>query len=213
MSYAIIGSGAIGTAIARQFARSETSVLVANSRGAASVAPLVAELGANIVPAEVADAVMADMVILAVPYEAAFDVLEASDDWTGRIVVDATNALDYSDFSPLDLGGRPSIEILAEAAPGAHFVKGFNHNWARVLGREPTDHSGGSRVLFVSGNDSRSKASVIVLMTSMGFTPIDLGRTDEGGILSQFGGPLTQKSLISQSQGGASAPEMDLINP
>jgi predicted dinucleotide-binding enzyme len=213
MNYAIIGSGAIGTAIARQFARIETSVLVANSRGPETVAALAAELGSDIIPAEVADAVKADMVILAVPYEAAFDVLDAGGDWTGRIVVDATNALDYSDFSPLDLGGRPSIEILAEVAPGAHFVKGFNHNWARVLGREPTDHHGGSRVLFVSGNDSNSKAAVIALMAKMGFAPIDLGRTDGGGLLSQFGGPLTTRSLISQAQGGASAPEMDLLNP
>ena len=213
MTYAIIGSGAIGTAIARQFARIETTVLVANSRGPGSVAALAEELGSSIVPTELAEAVQADMVILAVPYEAAFDVFKAGSDWTGRIVVDATNALDYSDFSPLDLGGRPSIEILAEAAPGAHFVKGFNHNWARVLGREPSDHNGGSRVLFVSGNDSDSKAAVVALMTRMGFTPIDLGRTAEGGLLSQFGGPLTQKSLISQAQGGASAPEMDLLNP
>ncbi len=211
MTYAIIGSGAIGTAIARQFARIETPVLVANSRGLESVAELAAELGSSIVPTEVADAVKADMIILAVPYEAAFEVLKAADDWTGRIVVDATNALDYSDFSPLDLGGRPSIDILAEAAPGARFVKGFNHNWARVLGRNPTD-DGGSRVLFVSGNDGDAKAEVVALMTTMGFAPIDLGRTDEGGVLSQFGGPLTQKSLISQPQGGASAPEMDLLN-
>ena len=211
MTYAIIGSGAIGTAIARQFARIDTPVMVANSRGAESVAGLASELGSSIVPTEVAEAVKADMVILAVPYEAAFDVLKAGGDWTGRVVVDATNALDYSDFSPLDLGGRPSTELLADAAPGARFVKGFNHNWARVLGRAPSDPTAGSRVLFVSGNDDESKAAVIGLMTTMGFTPIDLGRTDEGGALSQFGGPLTQKSLLSQPQGGASAPEMDLL--
>lgn len=211
MTYAIIGSGAIGTAVARQFARIKTPVLVANSRGPESVAVLAAELGSSIVPAALADAVKADMVILAVPYEAAFDVFKGGGDWTGRIVVDATNALDYSDFSPLDLGGRPSTEILAEAAPGAHLVKGFNHNWARVLGRLPSDSTAGSRVLFVSGNDSDSKTAVIALMAKMGFTPVDLGRTDEGGLLSQFGGPLTQMSLLSQPQGGASAPEMDLL--
>ena len=33
MTYAIIGSGAIGSALARQFARSNINVLIANSRG------------------------------------------------------------------------------------------------------------------------------------------------------------------------------------
>ncbi|SFK61017.1 hypothetical protein SAMN03159338_0186 [Sphingomonas sp. NFR04] len=212
MKYAIIGSGAIGTALARQFARIATPVAITNSRGPAAVEALAAELGASILPAAIEDAVNADMVILATPYEAAFDVLKAGGDWTGRIVVDATNALNYSDFSPLDLGGRPSIELLAEAAPGAHFVKGFNHNWAKVLGRDPSDGKGGKRVLFVSGNEGASKAAVIELMTRMGFAAIDLGRTDEGGLLSQFGGPLTTYSLVSQAQGGASAPEMDLLD-
>lgn len=41
----------------------------------------------------------------------------------------------------------------------------------------------------------------------------DLGRTDEGGLLALFGGPLTTLSLVSQAQGGASPPQMDLLNP
>lgn len=212
MNYAIIGTGAIGTAIARQFARIDTPVAVANSRGPEAVQSLATELGSSIVPSDLGTAIRADMVILAVPYEAAFDVLKGSSDWSGRIVVDATNAIDYADFSPLDLGGRPSIDLLAEAAPGARFVKGFNHNWARVLGRDPRDGKGGSRVLFISGNDATAKSAVSDLMTAMGFAPIDLGHTDDGGILSQFGGPLTTRSLISQAQGGASAPEMDLLD-
>jgi 8-hydroxy-5-deazaflavin:NADPH oxidoreductase len=44
MTYAIIGSGAIGSALARQFARSNINVLIANSRGPDSLTGLVAEL-------------------------------------------------------------------------------------------------------------------------------------------------------------------------
>jgi predicted dinucleotide-binding enzyme len=50
MTYAIIGSGAIGSALARQFARSNIDVLIANSRGPDSLAGLVAELGSHVTP-------------------------------------------------------------------------------------------------------------------------------------------------------------------
>ena len=56
MTYAIIGSGAIGTALARQFARKNIPVRVANSRGPASIAPLSAELGSAIEPATLEEA-------------------------------------------------------------------------------------------------------------------------------------------------------------
>ncbi|MBB5711836.1 NADPH-dependent F420 reductase [Sphingomonas xinjiangensis] len=213
MKYAIIGSGAIGTAVARHFARADVSVAVANSRGPEAVEPLARELGSAIVPTVLAEALEAEIVILATPFEAVPSALKGVADWKGRILVDATNALDYTDFSPLDLGGRPSSEIVQEHAPGARVVKAFNHNFARVLGREASDSRGGSRVLFVSGNHSDANGEIAELIGSFGFTPIILGRLDEGGMLQQFRGPLTTRSFISQAQGGASAPEMDLLNP
>ncbi|PSJ43420.1 NADPH-dependent F420 reductase [Allosphingosinicella deserti] len=213
MKYAIIGSGAIGSAIARQFARIDTPVAVANSRGPEAVEPLAQELGAAIVPKPLADALKADIVIVATPFDAVPSALEQAGAWNGRILVDTTNALNYSDFSPLDLGGRPSTEIVEDHAPGARVVKAFNHNWARVLGREASDGRDGSRVLFVSGNHVDANAEIAELIRAFGFTPIILGRLDEGGLLQQFRGPLTTYSLVSQAQGGASAPEMDLLNP
>jgi hypothetical protein len=214
MKYAIIGSGAIGSALARQFSRKSIPVAVANARGPASLGPLVDELGSSIKPTELADALGAEMIILAVPFEAVSDLLKTGQPWNGRIIVDATNAINYADFSPADLGGRPSSDVVADAAPGARVVKGFNHIWARVLGREADDGRGrGRRVMFVSGNDLPAKAEVTELMTIMGFAVIDLGRTDEGGLLQQFGGSLTTRSLLMQEIGGASLPEMDLLNP
>jgi len=68
MTYAIIGSGAIGSAAARQFARKGINVLLANSRGLESLAGLVKELGKNIIAVPVEEALRADVVILAVPF-------------------------------------------------------------------------------------------------------------------------------------------------
>jgi predicted dinucleotide-binding enzyme len=212
MTYAIIGSGAIGAAISRHFDRQGLSVLMANASGKASIAARSQYLGPHVVAAELSEALKADVIFLAVPFEAAPAIFEGAD-LQGRIVVDATNALDWNDFTPLDLGGRPSTDVIAEVAIGARLVKAMNHNWARVLARDPADGKGGKHVLFMSGNEKDAKAEVFALLEGFGFQVVDLGRTDEGGLLAQFGGPLTTLSLVSQAQGGASPPQMDLLNP
>lgn len=211
MSYAIIGAGAIGTAIARQFARQRLPVLVANTRGPHSLQPLVDELGPAIVPATLPEALAADIVFLAVPFEAVPAALKDAPAWNGRIVVDATNAIDFIDFSPANLGGRPSSEIVAAAAPGARLVKAFNTLFATILARKPNE-AAGRRVLFLSGDDQAANAQLAALIERFGYAPIDLGPIAAGGLLQQFGGPLTTHSLLLQRQGGASLPRMDVID-
>lgn len=211
MKYAIIGSGAIGTAIARQFARQEIEVHVANTRGPASLEALVKELGPVIVPTELNTALSADIVFLAIPFDAVGAALKDAPAWNKRIIVDTTNAIDFSDFSPADLGGRPSSEIVAESAPGARLVKAFNTMFANVVARKPDD-ARGRRVLFLSGDDKDANTTLKELITGFGYAAIDLGTIAGGGLLQQFGGPLTTHSLIQQRQGGASLPEMDVID-
>jgi predicted dinucleotide-binding enzyme len=213
VSYSVIGSGNIGSAVAGHFARTGIDVRVANARGADAVARLVDEHGPHIIPSEVVDALTADVVVLAVPFEAVKSIVERVADWTGRIVIDATNAIDYADFSPADLGGRPSSDLVEEWATNARVVKAFGHTWARVLAREPGDGRGGQRVLFLSGNDPEANGVVAQLIERFGFLPVDLGRNDQGGLLQQFGGPLTTRSFISQPISGASPGDMDLAGP
>lgn len=210
MRYAIIGAGNIGTAVAGQFARTGIEVALAASRGVDAVRPVAEKIGPNVSAVDVADALAADVVILAVPFEAVRDLVAQVGDWQGRIIVDATNAIDYSTFSPADLGGRPSSDLVGEWADGARVVKAFGHTWAKVLAHEPGDGHGGRRVLFVSGNDPAANDEVAQLITRFGFEPIDLGRNAEGGLLAQFGGPLTTRSFVSQAISGANPAEMDL---
>ncbi|MDG4666495.1 NADPH-dependent F420 reductase [Mycobacterium sp. 236(2023)] len=213
MRYAIIGAGNIGTAVARQFVRTGIEVGLAASRGIDAVRPVAERIGPQVTPVDVADALDADVVILAVPFEAVRELVGRVPDWQGRIVVDATNAIDYSDFSPADLGGRASSDLVGEWATGARVVKAFGHTWAKVLAREPGDGHGGKRVLFVSGNDPSANDEIAQLISRFGFDPVDLGRNSEGGLLAQFGGPLTTKSLVSQAISGAGPAEMDLVAP
>ncbi len=212
MTYAIIGSGAIGTAIATHFARTGIAVSVANTRGPASLAPLVQRLGSAIRAADLQDALTADLIILAVPHGAVSSVLAGSTNWEGRIIVDATNAIDPATFAPADLGGRASTEIVSELAPGATVVKGFNHILARVLERLPDDGRGyGKRTQFVSGEDADGKLVVSELMQRFGFAVIDLGGLSEGGLLQQYGGPLTGHSLVSQEMQGSNLADTDIV--
>ena len=197
MTYAIIGSGAIGTALATQFARKNIDVFVANSRGPASLSELAGKLGNNIKPTSVKDAAKADVIILAVPFGSVSEAVSGISDWTGRVVIDATNAIDFPAFTPKDLRGRLSTEIVAEAVPGAHVVKAFNTLPAAVLATDPVKDRG-HRVVFLSGNDAEANAQVADLAGKLGFSAINLGSLTQGR-LAQFGGPLMVHNLIKHA--------------
>ncbi len=69
MSYAIIGFGKLGQALAKAFARSGIEVAVATTRNPESFASAAAAIGAWIIPKTLAEAVKADVVFLAVRFE------------------------------------------------------------------------------------------------------------------------------------------------
>jgi hypothetical protein len=196
MSYAILGSGAIGTALATQFARTNTDVLVANTRGPESLGELVAKLGKSVTPVSVKEAVRADVVILAVPFGSVAEAVADAPAWNGRIVVDATNAIDFPSFKPKDLGGRLSTDVVADSVLGARVVKAFNTLPAAVLASDPAK-DGGKRVIFLSGNQAPANAEVAGLAEKLGFAAINLGNL-AAGQLAQFGGPLMVQNLIKQ---------------
>lgn len=68
MSYAIIGFGPIGQALASAFARNGIEVSVATTRDPESFTSAAAVIGPSIIPKKLADAVKADIVFLAVRF-------------------------------------------------------------------------------------------------------------------------------------------------
>jgi hypothetical protein len=178
MNYSIIGSGNIGTALARLFAGKNIKVAIANSRGPETLASLTKKLGPSVIPQSVQDAYKAGVIFLAVPFPAHKEVAKQFKTWKGKVVVDVTNALDVA---PKDLGGRLSSEIVSKAFVGARLVKAFNHLPAAQLGTNPT-LKGKRQVVFVSSNDADASATVAKVATRLGFAPIELGRLDEGGV-------------------------------
>ena len=199
-TYAILGSGAIGHAIATQFARAKLDVMVANAHGPESLAAMVAELGNNVRATTTRDALAADVVFLAVPFAAIPSAVAGVADWNGRIAIDCSNAIDFPAFTPTDLGGRASTHVVAESLPGARVVKACNTLPAALLASPPDEH-GGRRVLFVSSDDPSARAEVAALLERLGFAAVVLGTIAEGGLLQQFGGPLTVIDLAKHGQG------------
>jgi predicted dinucleotide-binding enzyme len=196
MSIGIIGSGAIGTALARTLARGGIQAIIANSRGPDSLKQLTRELGPLIEAGTREQAARADIVIVAVNWTKLPAALGGLADWGGRIVIDANNPIEAPLFKPVDLNGRVSSEVFADLVPGARVVKAFNHLRAEVLSGDPRA-DGGRRVLFYSGDDKAAKAEVADLIDRIGFIGIDLGSLAVGGKLAQFpGGPLPNQNLV-----------------
>ena len=184
----IIGAGHIGQALARTALRAGRRVVIANSRGPESLAPVVAALGTGVSAGTVDQAAAAGIVAIAVPWtnvSAAVTGLH----WDGQTVIDATNAWN------IDLGGRTSSEIIADLVPGARLVKAANTLAANDLAADPHE-AGGRRVIFLSGDDAPAKATVVELFDAAGFFPIDLGDLVTGGRMQQLGGPLPSHNLI-----------------
>lgn len=210
MSIGIIGSGGLGANVARALASKGITATISNSRGPASLAALIAEVGPSIKAGTVAEAASADIVLVAVRWESLPAVLSSMPAWNGRIVIDGTNPVEFLDpnapkdpanpladwgIKAIDLGGKHSSAVFSELVPGARVVKALNHLDVNVLAQ--TQVSGGTRVQFYSGDDAAAKAEVRQLLEAAGYFAVDLGTLDVGGSLAQLPfGPLAGINFI-----------------
>ena len=196
MTYAIVGFGSIGQALAKAFARKGIEVKVASRRPPEALAPVAREIGAPVIPVSLDEALEAEIVFLAVPFAQHADVAKARENWTGKLVVDATNAFGV----PVEeLNGLPSSTAVARGLPGSRVVKGFNHLAAKVIGADPAT-AGGRRVVFLSSDDADAATPIKALAEQLGFAPVWLGGLAEGGALVQARdrnwGPLIFQDLV-----------------
>lgn len=195
MSYAIIGFGKIGQALASAFARNNIEVTIASRRSPEALLPQAQAIGSTVIPKTIQEAVKADVIILAVLFEGHREVANALSDWQGKTIIDAMNT-----NAPVEeLDGLPSSAFAAKAFPGARFVKGFNHLPASTLATDP-NVQGGNRVVFLAGDDEAATTEVADLARRLGFAPVNLGRFEEGGALvqarGQVWGPLIFQDLL-----------------
>jgi hypothetical protein len=200
MSYAIVGFGKIGQALAHAFARKNMNVKVASRRSPGELAPRAREIGSTVVAKSLGDALEADTIILAVPFGEHREVAKVLPSWEGKTIIDATNGFG---ILPEDLDGLPSSAFVAKSFAGAKLVKGFNHLVAATLATDLIVGEG-HRVVFLSSDDEDAIAPVADLATQLGFAPVKLGKLNEGGALlharGRTWGPLIFQDLFKKKQ-------------
>jgi predicted dinucleotide-binding enzyme len=194
MKVGIIGSGHIGSTLARNLKAIGHDVLIANSRGPSTLATFAAE--AKVVAATVEQAAQAnDLVIIAVPQRAVadlpLDVLRANP----AVVVDAGNYYPARDGPVAQVeAGATDTEWIASVL-GRPVIKAFNNILAESLAKCGNLSGSGERVaLSVAGNDVKSKQLVQAVIRELGFDAID-GGTLADSWRQQPGAPAYCKDL------------------
>ncbi len=179
MNIGIIGSGNIGSALARYLTNLGHEVMIANSRGPASLSEIAAETGATPVTTEEA-AGAKDLVIIAIPEKAIVNlpisILAASK----AIIVDAGNYYPSRDGQNADIeGGLTDSEWVAQVI-GHPVIKAFNNIVAPSLVSKAVPAGSPNRIaLSVAGNNEREKQVVMELIDKIGFDAIDGGSLSE----------------------------------
>lgn len=167
MNIAILGAGGMAKGLAQSLSRGGYSVVL-GARDIVKASDLAADIGRGVQAASMRGAAAAaDLVILAVPYDAARQTLAAAGDLTGKTVIDITNPM-TPDFSGLSIGHTTSAaEEIQKAAPGAHVVKAFNTIFANLL----THPKPGNKRLsvFYAGDHAGANESVRKLIERIGF--------------------------------------------
>ncbi|MGK6316948.1 NADPH-dependent F420 reductase [Neorhizobium sp. DT-125] len=191
MRFGFIGAGVVAQTIARRVLPFGHKVLLSNSRGPETVAGKLGRGASAGTPQQAADQ---DVVVLSVDWANVAKALASVPDWSGRILIDATNRIDRNNPSDLgDLSGPTSSEIVADQAVGAKVIKAFN-----TIPMQWIDDASSARpktVLFLSGDVARAKKALGDVLEQVGFATVDLGTLAIGGRLQQVGGPLAGLNL------------------
>jgi predicted dinucleotide-binding enzyme len=184
MRIAIIGTGNVGSALARGL-KGKGHDLWLGARDPGSVAALAAEAGAKAaLPRDAAAA--ADLVILSLPWGVAEAAVTGLGDLSGKVVVDCMNPIGRTaQGMGLTYGHTTSgAEIVQGWLPKARVVKALNQVGAEIMA--DTSVLPHRPVMFMAGNDEGAKADVARVLTDLGFEPLDAGDLTKARYLEPF---------------------------
>jgi predicted dinucleotide-binding enzyme len=173
---AIIGTGEVANAIGPLFAaQGHTIVYGSRSPDRDDVRALVTQTGTDATATAPADAAArAEIVVIAVPWDAVETVVRSLGNLSGKIVLDPTNPRIIGDDGLRNWAVDSSnAEIIQGLAPGARVVKALNTmNWRTMVDPAAT---GGPVSVPIVGDDDAAKAKVAALVEGLHLEPIDLG--------------------------------------
>lgn len=185
MNIAIIGSGNIGSGLARKLGKTSNGVVISDQKGGVEAAQKLKELGVTVQAADVATAIkQAELVILATPYNASLEIAK-SNDFKGKIVVDLSNPV-KDDFSGLQIGHDSSAAEEIAKLVDAPVVKAFNTVFAELYAGDLT-LDGRKVQTFVAADEDDAKAAVIAVASAAGFDARDAGGLGNARYLEPLG--------------------------
>lgn len=168
MKVGIIGTGSVGTALAKGLVRAKHEVRLGSRDGSRAKVP-----AGTVAGTQKDVAAWADAVVLAIPFSAVKETVDRiGPALKGKVVVDVTNAIGSGGV--LAVGHTTSgAEELAKLAPGSRVVKALNTVFAAnmatgKIGTEPLS-------LFVAGDDAEAKGAVLRFGRDLGFDAVDAG--------------------------------------
>ncbi|MFF0036569.1 NADPH-dependent F420 reductase [Streptomyces mirabilis] len=177
----LIGSGNIGSTLARLAVAAGLDVVLSNSRGPETLADLVKELGPQARAATPAEAAAAgDWVVVTVPLKNFHQMPVAP--LAGKVVLDTNNYYPERDgsISELDAGGTTTSELLQQHLPDAQVVKAFNNIFFRHLSSLARPAGAVDRsALPIAGDDADAKAAATRLLDLLGYDTVDNGSLAE----------------------------------
>jgi hypothetical protein len=177
-----IGAGHIGSQLARLAVANGYDVVVSNSRGPATLASLVKELGPRARAGTAVEAAEAgDIVVVTIPLKNYRQV--PVEPLVGKIVIDTNNYYPERDgrIAELDDESTTTSELLQAHLPESKVVKAFNHIHAAQLttdGRPAGTPN--RRALVIAGDDREAKKTVARMIDEFGFDTVDAGPLSEG---------------------------------
>ena len=172
-----IGSGNIGSTVARLAVEAGHDVVLSNSRGPDTLQDLVAELGPRARAGTAEDAARAgDLVVLTIPLKNVSDV--PTGHLTGKVVIDTSNYYPQRDgqIATLDDQTATTSGLVQSLLPGSTVVKGFNNiNYLHLGSLQRPTGSAERSVLPIAGDDADAKAAVAAFIDGLGYDAYDAG--------------------------------------
>jgi predicted dinucleotide-binding enzyme len=178
MKIGILGSGEVGLKLGESLIATGHTVKI-GTRSPEKVAPWIAEHGNKAAAGSFEDAAsFGELIVLATLWDGTPSALQLAGvkNFSGKVVVDVTNPLDFSKGAPPDLAvGHTDSggETVQRLLPGARVVKAFN-----IVGNThmfKPDFPGGPPTMFICGNDERAKLSVKEILDPFGWETVDIG--------------------------------------
>jgi hypothetical protein len=185
MKIGIIGAGDIGSTLGKAWAkRGHNVVFGVRNIQSPKVKKLLNSADSNIHVGEINEAVhFGDVIILAVPWEAAQETIRSVDDISGKIIIDPSNPI-KSDLEGVVVPSTSAAEEISKLAKGARVVKAFNAIGAKTLnnlqfGSQKAD-------VFICGDDLAAKSEVKKLAMEIGFNVVDAGPLSNARLLENL---------------------------